>query len=239
MTALACAAGFAVWALPAFAVPTYTVTVLGTLGRPGTTAKGINASGLITGQARNAANQTRAFLFDGTTMQDIGTLGGTSSTIGNAINASGSIAGTSPTAGGQAHAFLYNGTTMQDLGTLGGTTSSGLAINASGQVAGTSVPSGANPLIPTRHAFIYDGSAGETSARWGAEPSATATPSTTADRSRVQPSTRPAHSMPSFMTAPQCATLARSADAPVSAMASTPADRSWAAPTPPQPFSTP
>ena len=62
-----------------------------------------------------------AFLWDGTTMQDLGTLGGTDSQ-GDAINDSGQVTGDAITAGdAAAHAFLWDGTTMQDLGTLGGT----------------------------------------------------------------------------------------------------------------------
>jgi probable HAF family extracellular repeat protein len=77
-----------------------------------------------------------AFLYDGTIMHDLGTLGGTNSS-GYGINASGEVTGYAWTTGNaDYHAFLYDGTSMHDLGTLGGLRSLGYAINASGEVAG-------------------------------------------------------------------------------------------------------
>jgi probable HAF family extracellular repeat protein len=94
-----------------------------------------------------------AFLWDGTTLQDLGTLGGTFSG-GSAINASGQVTGTSETMGGESHAFLWDGTTMQDLGTLGGGRSSGDDINDAGQVTGRAYTEDG-----TFHAFLSDGTA--------------------------------------------------------------------------------
>jgi probable HAF family extracellular repeat protein len=80
----------------------------------------------------------RAFYWNGTTMQQIGTLGGTAS-IGEAINAKNQIVGYSTTSGdAEHHGFLWQNGLMQDLGTLGGRFSFAVAINNSGQVIGFS-----------------------------------------------------------------------------------------------------
>jgi probable HAF family extracellular repeat protein len=85
-------------------------------------------------------------------LQDLGTLGGTSS-IGYAVNASGQVAGES-TIGTEGHAFLSGpgGGALKDLGTLGGNTGIGYAVNASGQVVGDSLTAGG-----ADHAFLYSG----------------------------------------------------------------------------------
>jgi probable HAF family extracellular repeat protein len=72
-----------------------------------------------------------AFLWDGTTMVDLGTLGGSESQ-GVALNASGQVTGAAETAEGVEHAFLWDGTTMLDLGTLSEFGSQGLAIKRFG-----------------------------------------------------------------------------------------------------------
>ena len=129
---------------------TYRLTEL-TLGGTYGEGSAINASGQVTGWTSTADDaEGHAFLWNGTTMQDLGTLGGTFSQ-GYAINDSGQVAGRAYPAEGNPHAFLWDGTRMQDLGTLGGPGSEGVAINASGQVTGT-----VNGAAGT-HAFLWDG----------------------------------------------------------------------------------
>jgi probable HAF family extracellular repeat protein len=71
-------------------------------------------------------------------MQDLGTLGGSTSSA-QSINSLGQVAGSSELADSSSHAFLWTaGNGLQDLGTLGGRNSFAIAINALGQVTGDS-----------------------------------------------------------------------------------------------------
>ena len=115
--------------------------------------KGINASGHVVGEYDLGPGTTsRAFRHDGTTLVDIGTLGGTYARAAE-INAAGVIVGSSTLAGDlDQRAFLYSAGTMTALGTLGGSYSIGTAINDSGQVTGYS-----ERPDKVRHAFLYSG----------------------------------------------------------------------------------
>jgi probable HAF family extracellular repeat protein len=102
-----------------------------------------------------ASFERRAFLYSGAAgMQDLGTLGGTSSSA-FAVNIGGRVAGSSQPADGAAGtAFLYTpGIGMQNLGALGGTESSAYGINDSAQVVGW-----ASTAEGSLHAFLYKGS---------------------------------------------------------------------------------
>jgi len=127
---------------------------LGTLEEGGSSfGTDINDAGQVTGFADSADGFRRAFLWDGTTMLDLGTLSGSFSTS-VAINASGQVAGISETIDGALHGFLWDGTTLQDLGALGGSPfNRSLAINASGQVTGTDFNADGE------NAFLWDGTA--------------------------------------------------------------------------------
>ena len=78
-----------------------------------------------------------AFLYDGGTLKDLGTLGGSIS-VAFGINDLGQIVGRSRNAANQVRAFLYERGVMKDLGTLGGNFSSARAINSQGWIVGGS-----------------------------------------------------------------------------------------------------
>ena len=117
---------------------------------------GINASGLVTGDAQDSTGEF-AFLSsgDGTPMRRIYDVFGGSQIYPAAINDLGQLTGLADLAGDVAyHAFVWknDGTPMRDLGTLGGDSSLGSAINASGQVAGRAE---VIPGTKNTHAFIW------------------------------------------------------------------------------------
>lgn len=137
------------------------ITDLGTLGGPASYGVALNNSGLAVGYSTTAAATTcpsgiispncHAFLWDGTTMHDLGTLGGDFSSP-TAISSNGRVTGRSTIASGEWHAFYWDGTTMTDLGTLGGQNSIGYDVDAGGHVAGFS-----QAADGSSHAFEWDG----------------------------------------------------------------------------------
>lgn len=102
------------------------------------TVAGINATGQIAFTTNVGAGRSQAHFYNGTSIQELGTLGGDSS-IAQGVNASGQVVGFSNTPDGSQHAFSWTASGgMVDLGTLGGTSAAAQAINASGQVAAVS-----------------------------------------------------------------------------------------------------
>src|SRR5215469_3346319 len=115
------------------AAQTYTITDLGDLGGSGSGARGINASGQVTGYIATQRGGSSPFLYSDGKMTSLGTLGGGSG-IGQAY-----IPG-----GIGADAFLYENGVMKDLGTITSPTGGngqyayGLGINNEGVVVGES-----------------------------------------------------------------------------------------------------
>lgn len=105
----------------------------------------IDNAGRIAGQLAG-----RAFVWDGTSFLDIGTLGGPGSTA-LGLSDNGLVTGSADRADGSSAAFLYRGGALVDIARLG-VSSSGAAVNASGQVAGTWVDAAGE-----NHAFLYSG----------------------------------------------------------------------------------
>jgi probable HAF family extracellular repeat protein len=127
--------------------PTYHLVDLGT----DMIATGINSSGQVVGANNYPAGASHAFLFDGLTIRDLGTLGGATS-IAYGINASGDVVGESDTGSGVSHGFLYDGTVMQDLTPLEPGRTRAAAISDSGAIVG--VITADQPIDPDQQAFL-------------------------------------------------------------------------------------
>jgi len=134
--------------------PLYDYTALGLPGIVyGDVARqGIANGGLVAGTSWDAAGNTRAFYFNGSTNIDLGSFGGDAARAFS-VSRCGHIAGWGATRDGVPHAFFYDGS-LHDLGTLGGADSYGNVINTCGRVAGWAATAAGQ-----WHAFYHDGKA--------------------------------------------------------------------------------
>lgn len=110
---------------------------LGTLGSTDSYGAAINPRGDVVGHSSNSDTHdtVRPFLWNGRTMKDLGSLGG-SFAYAFGVNKGRQVAGFSYLANGSYRAFLYSHGAMQDIGTLGGRVSAAYAINDDGVVVG-------------------------------------------------------------------------------------------------------
>ena len=109
----------------------------------------INDRGQIAGSADGGSGDSRAFLWQGGTLTDLGTLGGRES-VATDINDRGQVVGQADTASGEEHAFLWQDGTMTDLGTLRRRAAGAVAINERGQIVGWS-----GDAAGDRRAFLW------------------------------------------------------------------------------------
>jgi probable HAF family extracellular repeat protein len=133
--------------------PPYFITDLGTLGGTESSAFGLSEAAYAdaVGSAQRADGTTHAFLYTGTTLQDLGTLGGASS-VATDSNRSGAVVGHSLSSANNQKAFLYTKAGgMVSLRTLGGSASDATGISDAGEIVGSSQTAG----NAARRAFIY------------------------------------------------------------------------------------
>lgn len=137
------------------------VTELGTLGGklkqkklesdmwiiPGTIGYGLNDKCQVVGVSQIPDGNMHAFLWERGKMQDLGTLGGTSSDAWD-INNLGQVVGSADTIDGATHAFIWDAKNgMRDLG-IPGKNSRAIRINHKGQVIGQ--------VGPNQETFIWE-----------------------------------------------------------------------------------
>jgi probable HAF family extracellular repeat protein len=139
-----------VLAVVANAAPTshtrsYSITDLGTLGGPASSATAINNRGQVVGFSDlSGGSLSHAFLYSRGMMIDL--LPGSENSNASDINNRGDVVGTE-----DAQAFLYRRGQVTHIG-LGGTTSAASAVNDRGEVAGASAVAGTDFDF---HAFVY------------------------------------------------------------------------------------
>ena len=111
-------------------------TLIPTLGGPSAFANGINGAGQVVGDSETASGDDHAFLWNGTSVRDLGTFGGQNS-VAWATSATGQAVGCADTAGGRAHPFRYQGGVLKDLHLPQGMTDGcAISVNTSGAILG-------------------------------------------------------------------------------------------------------
>ncbi|MBJ6725068.1 MBG domain-containing protein [Geomesophilobacter sediminis] len=137
---------------------------LGTLG--GTTSNGyaVNDAGMVAGYSTTAAGASHAFLYNGSTMTDLGVLVGTDTSKARGINSAGMVVGESYTfvstsSSTNGKGFIYLNGQMFDLNQLidpasGFTIASAAGINDNGQIVGYGTDSDSTFLPGYNHALL-------------------------------------------------------------------------------------
>ncbi len=134
---------------------------LDTLGGPWSAAEGVSSTGLVAGWATVEQTSTRfhGFVYDGSTMHDVGLLLGGVATELSDVNAQGVAVGDGQTNEGHFRAIMVDPNEgIIELGTLGGVTSAAEAISDAGHIVGRAqvgVPSAATFEGIVRHAFMW------------------------------------------------------------------------------------
>ena len=141
--------------LCSFAGPVYTVTNIGTLGGPSSSANDINNLGQVVGGSVTAEGDSRGFLYHNGTLTNLGTPPGLGATNARSINDAGDIAVNATSSDNQSvqRAFIYPNGVYQDLGTLSG----GSEINATSIANGGFVTGNGNAAGSDRRAFLHVG----------------------------------------------------------------------------------
>lgn len=122
-----------------FSISTGRTILIPTLGGVNAAGQGVNGAGQVVGRADLPSSATHAFLWNGSTVKDLGTLGGQNS-VAYATYATGQAVGCAQTAAGRYHPFRYQGGTMTDLGLPAGMTQGcATSVNSSGTVLGYAV----------------------------------------------------------------------------------------------------
>jgi probable HAF family extracellular repeat protein len=119
-----------------YSTSTGQTTLIATLGGITADGQGINGAGEVVGEAYLPSFAAHAFLWNGSTVKDLGTLGGQNS-VAYATYATGQAVGCAQTASGRYHPFRDQGGSMTDLGLPAGMTQGcATSVNASGTVLG-------------------------------------------------------------------------------------------------------
>jgi probable HAF family extracellular repeat protein len=107
-----------------------------TMLRPNSEAYAINGVGQLVGGYQNVSGHERAFLWDGSTFKDLGTLGGKQA-VATATPQQNEAVGCAQTKAGAWHPFLYKNGIMKDLGLPPGFTQGcAYSANQKGQIVG-------------------------------------------------------------------------------------------------------
>jgi probable HAF family extracellular repeat protein len=119
-----------------YSISTGQTTLIPTFGGITADGQGINGAGQVVGEAYLPSFDAHAFLWNGSTVKDLGTLGGQNS-VAYATYATGQAVGCAQTASGRYHPFRYQGGTMTDLGLPAGMTQGcATSVNSSGTILG-------------------------------------------------------------------------------------------------------